>query len=102
MALASNHVSVCLCASAVRRCKQVSGWEGAAKLQCGGAANAAQVVVYRGMTDCFLRTCREEGPKALFKGLWANYLKVSFIQVLLLQPLNLRCQFVVPEPFGCQ
>jgi solute carrier family 25 phosphate transporter 23/24/25/41 len=28
------------------------------------------------MSDCFVRTVREEGFQALFKGLWPNYLKV--------------------------
>lgn len=55
-----------------RRRLQVSGWQGAKDLH----AHAGSVVAYRGMTDCFVRTVREEGVKALFKGLWPNYLKV--------------------------
>ena len=36
----------------------------------------AEVHVYRGMTDCFVKTIKHEGVGALFKGLWANYVKV--------------------------
>lgn len=55
-----------------RRRLQVSGWQGARELH----SDHGSVVVYRGMVDCFVRTVREEGFKALFKGLWPNYLKV--------------------------
>lgn len=55
-----------------RRRLQVSGWQGARELH----SDHGSVVVYRGMTDCFVRTVREEGFQALFKGLWPNYLKV--------------------------
>lgn len=55
-----------------RRRLQVSGWQGARELH----AEAGQAVAYRGMVDCFARTVREEGVKALFKGLAPNYLKV--------------------------
>lgn len=55
-----------------RRRLQVSGWQGAKALH----ADHGDVVVYRGMSDCFARTVREEGFQALFKGLWPNYLKV--------------------------
>jgi solute carrier family 25 phosphate transporter 23/24/25/41 len=51
---------------------QVSGWQGARELH----SDHGSVVVYRGMMDCFVRTVREEGFQALFKGLWPNYLKV--------------------------
>ncbi len=53
---------------------QVSGWQGAHKLHADSAGGKA--VAYRGMVDCFVRTVKEEGPKALFKGLWPNYIKV--------------------------
>ena len=33
-------------------------------------------MAYRGMMDCFVRTVREEGLGALFKGLAPNYVKV--------------------------
>eukprot|EP00891_Asterochloris_glomerata_P009607 jgi/Astpho2/9607/Aster-03879 len=56
----------------VRRRLQMSGWSGASSLH----AEAGQAVRYRGMTDCFVRTVKEEGMKALFKGLWPNYIKV--------------------------
>lgn len=46
-----------------RRRLQVSGWQGALALH----AEQGQVVVYRGMADCFVRTMREEGVQALFK-----------------------------------
>lgn len=39
-------------------------------------AEAGQAVAYRGMVDCFVRTVREEGMQALFKGLAPNYVKV--------------------------
>lgn len=55
-----------------RRRLQVSGWQGAVALH----ADHGNVVVYRGMMDCFYRTVQEEGMQALFKGLWPNYLKV--------------------------
>lgn len=42
---------------------QVSGWQGARELH----SDHGSVVVYRGMVDCFVRTVREEGFKALFK-----------------------------------
>lgn len=56
----------------VRRRLQVSGWSGAAKLH----ADHGHAIEYKGMTDCFIRTCREEGYQALFKGLMPNYAKV--------------------------
>ena len=42
---------------------QMSGWSGAQSLHAQGG----QAVVYSGMIDCFSRTVREEGMKALFK-----------------------------------
>ena len=42
---------------------QMSGWSGAQSLHAQGG----QAVVYSGMIDCFQRTVREEGVKALFK-----------------------------------
>lgn len=46
---------------------QVSGWVGAQQLH----AECGQVVAYKGMMDCFVRTVREEGAGALFKvGSW--------------------------------
>mmetsp|Transcript_29400 Transcript_29400/g.74983 ORF Transcript_29400/g.74983 Transcript_29400/m.74983 type:complete len:340 (-) Transcript_29400:1094-2113(-) len=56
-----------------RRRLQVSGWKGATSLH---GAPDGNVVVYRGMMDCFVRTVREEGFLALFKGLGPNYVKV--------------------------
>lgn len=56
----------------VRRRLQVSGWRGAETLH----ADHGHAVAYRGMMDCFVRTIREEGVSALFKGLAPNYLKV--------------------------
>ncbi|KAG1661016.1 hypothetical protein FOA52_005331 [Chlamydomonas sp. UWO 241] len=56
-----------------RRRLQVSGWAGAQKLHASGTG---QAVVYKGMVDCFSRTVREEGMRALFKGLAPNYVKV--------------------------
>lgn len=55
-----------------RRRLQVSGWSGLKKLH----ADHGNVVVYKGMIDCFVKTVREEGVKALFKGLAPNYVKV--------------------------
>ncbi|KAG2444147.1 hypothetical protein HYH02_009086 [Chlamydomonas schloesseri] len=55
-----------------RRRLQMSGWQGAKDLHSHGG----NVVAYKGMVDCFVRTVREEGVQALFKGLWPNYLKV--------------------------
>jgi len=46
-----------------RRRLQVSGWQGARELH----SDHGQVVAYRGMVDCFVRTVREEGVQALFK-----------------------------------
>jgi hypothetical protein len=46
-----------------RRRLQMSGWQGAKALH----ADHGNVVVYRGMMDCFARTVREEGMQALFK-----------------------------------
>lgn len=51
---------------------QMSGWSGAKDLH----ADHGRAIAYRGMSDCFVRTVREEGVQALFKGLGANYLKV--------------------------
>jgi solute carrier family 25 (mitochondrial phosphate transporter), member 23/24/25/41 len=59
----------------VRRRMQMSGWAGAAALHGADAAHST-AVAYKGMTDCFVRTVREEGVRALFKGLWPNYIKV--------------------------
>lgn len=56
----------------VRRRMQMSGWAGAQALH----AEAGHAVAYKGMVDCFMRTLREEGFQALFKGLWPNYIKV--------------------------
>ena len=56
----------------VRRRMQVSGWAGAQTLHAEGG----HAVAYRGMIDCFVRTSREEGVGALFKGLVPNYVKV--------------------------
>jgi len=56
-----------------RRRLQMSGWAGAQKLHAGSSGSA---VVYKGMMDCFVRTVREEGVQALFKGLVPNYVKV--------------------------
>lgn len=56
-----------------RRRLQVSGWSGVKNLHAGQAGNA---IVYTGMMDCFVRTVREEGFSALFKGLAPNYVKV--------------------------
>lgn len=42
---------------------QMSGWQGAQELHAEGG----HAVAYRGMVDCFVRTVREEGVKALFK-----------------------------------
>jgi len=46
-----------------RRRLQVSGWQGVKELH----ADHGQAVKYNGMIDCFVRTVREEGAKALFK-----------------------------------
>ncbi len=43
---------------------QVSGWVGAKTLHHTGSGEA---YVYTGMMDCFVRTVREEGFRALFK-----------------------------------
>lgn len=56
----------------VRRRLQVSGWQGAETLH----AESGHAVAYRGMVECFIRTSKEEGIGALFKGLAPNYLKV--------------------------
>lgn len=44
--------------------QQVSGWQGAKQLH---AAAHGEAYVYTGMMDCFVRTVREEGFRALFK-----------------------------------
>jgi solute carrier family 25 phosphate transporter 23/24/25/41 len=51
---------------------QVSGWEGAKLLH----ADHGQAIRYTGMADCFVRTVKEEGFSALFKGILPNYVKV--------------------------
>jgi solute carrier family 25 phosphate transporter 23/24/25/41 len=56
----------------VRRRLQMSGWNGAQTLH----AEQGHAVIYKGMVDCFVRTVREEGMRALFKGLLPNYIKV--------------------------
>lgn len=56
-----------------RRRLQVSGWKGAKGLH---AAAHGEAIAYTGMVDCFVRTVREEGIQALFKGLGPNYVKV--------------------------
>jgi solute carrier family 25 phosphate transporter 23/24/25/41 len=57
----------------VRRRLQVSGWSGAQQLHAGEGGTSVR---YKGMVDCFVRTLQEEGPRAFFKGLWPNYIKV--------------------------
>eukprot|EP00892_Ulva_mutabilis_P008322 jgi/Ulvmu1/5862/UM025_0124.1 len=56
----------------VRRRLQVSGWDGAKRLH----EDHGHAIRYRGMVDCFVRTVREEGAGALFKGIVPNYVKV--------------------------
>lgn len=51
---------------------QVSGWDGAKQLHM----DDGHAIRYRGMVDCFVRTVREEGTAALFKGIVPNYVKV--------------------------
>jgi solute carrier family 25 (mitochondrial phosphate transporter), member 23/24/25/41 len=51
---------------------QVSGWDGAKALH----AEHGHAVRYKGMVDCFVRTVKEEGVAALFKGIIPNYVKV--------------------------
>ena len=46
-------------------CPQVSGWQGAQKLHAAESGGGS--IAYKGMTDCFARTVREEGWQALFK-----------------------------------
>lgn len=50
----------------------MSGWAGAQSLHAEGG----RAVAYTGMCDCFVRTVREEGVKALFKArpprVWAS------------------------------
>jgi len=41
----------------------MSGWVGAQSLHHSGG----KAVVYKGMTDCFTQTVKEEGCSALFK-----------------------------------
>jgi len=57
-----------------RRRLQVSGWQGAKQLHA--SAQGGEAIVYKGMMDCFVITVREEGFRALFKGLAPNYVKV--------------------------
>ena len=46
---------------------QMSGWAGAQSLHAEGG----RAIAYTGMCDCFVRTVRDEGAKALFKvGFW--------------------------------
>ena len=59
----------------VRRRLQVTGWNAAGTTSAHGVA-VAMPPAYTGMVDCFVQTVRTEGPAALFKGLWPNYLKV--------------------------
>ena len=49
---------------------------GALPLPAHCPTDQGQAVAYRGMVDCFVRTVREEGLGALFKGLAPNYVKV--------------------------
>ncbi|CAK0786495.1 Mitochondrial adenine nucleotide transporter adnt1 [Coccomyxa viridis] len=56
----------------VRRRMQMSGWQGAQALHAEGGS----AIAYKGMMDCLVRTVQEEGVRALFKGLWPNYIKV--------------------------
>ena len=42
---------------------QMSGWAGAQSLHAEGG----RAIAYTGMCDCFMRTVRDEGVKALFK-----------------------------------
>eukprot|EP00898_Chlorokybus_atmophyticus_P001199 jgi/Chlat1/207/Chrsp1S03121 len=62
----------------VRRRMQVGGWQGASRaiLAANGSAEVPSSLAYNGMIDCFQRTVREEGWRALYKGLWTNYVKV--------------------------
>ena len=41
----------------------MSGWAGAQSLHAEGG----RAIAYTGMCDCFVRTVRDEGVKALFK-----------------------------------
>ena len=47
----------------------MSGWQGAQQLH----AEAGHAVAYKGMVDCFVRTVREEGVRALFKASLYRY-----------------------------
>jgi len=55
-----------------RRRLQVTGWQGSQHLVQG----EAEAHHYRGMVDCFRKMVKHEGGSSLFKGLWANYVKV--------------------------
>ena len=39
-------------------------------------AEEGRAIRYKGMVDCFVRTVKEEGIAALFKGIIPNYVKV--------------------------
>ncbi len=73
----------------VRRRLQVSGWS--ASNGAGGAGLAVEVApAYSGMVDCFIKTVRHEGPTALFKGLWPNYVARAHSRA------HVRCVCAVP------
>jgi hypothetical protein len=55
---------------------------------CGGAAPQ----LYRGAADCFAKTVKREGPRALMKGWWPAYCRLgphALIQFPLLE--QIRC-----------
>ncbi len=60
----------------VRRRLQVTGWN-ASGVAAPASGAGAMPPAYTGMVDCFVKTVRNEGLSALFKGLMPNYVKVA-------------------------
>lgn len=62
----------------IRRRMQMVGWNNAASVITGDGSSKA-ALEYKGMIDTFRKTVRNEGFRALYKGLVPNSVKVSLI-----------------------
>ena len=60
----------------------MSGWAGAQSLHAEGG----RAIAYTGMCDCFVRTVRDEGVKALFKVV-SGFATCSLLSITALLPL---------------
>ena len=66
----------------------MSGWQGAQELHAEGG----HAVAYKGMVDCFVRTVREEGTKALFKVEFSHLPQGQLASLRYLLDWNVNCR----------